>query len=215
MITIHAAITPSPEQWEFVIREMRNSWESWEKSDSLYAPGAFVLGPADADLCRRLVKAGADHAKFMRQLPIHIALTAPDYFWREFDTYRIGVSADDITQNSTSMMHVLGRSPFTASMFDFGDVLPDDVAAILTRLNAARDRWVADNKRKGPDATAWRAMLQQIPDSWRYRRGVSLNYAAARAMFHARQFHRLREWRRLCGEFATLPWADVLIVGDV
>ena len=212
MLEIHTLIGPSDAQFAFVIQEMRNSWESWEKGDSTAYP--FELGAADAALCAKLTQAGPDHAKFLRQLPIHVAITAPAYWWREFDTYRIGVAVDDITQNSTSMMHVLGKQPFSADMFSFENLTPPMKAKITFDLNLARDEWIESGKRKGPDAHEWRAMLQMIPDSWNYRRGVSLNYAAARAMYHARRAHRLREWREFCAALLDLPYANLLIGGQ-
>lgn len=209
MLTIHDLVGPSDAQWRIVVAGARNSWESWENGDSTPCP--FELGAADAALLTKLVKAGSDHAKFARQLPIHVDITAANYWWRELDTYRVGVAADDISQNSTSMMHVLGRVPFSADMFSFEDC--DDViqAQMIMQLNWQRDRWIDEGgKRKGPQAHEWRAMLQLIPDSWNYRRTVSLNYQAARAIYHARRAHRLSEWRAFCEALLDLPYADLI-----
>jgi hypothetical protein len=126
-LTIVGHAGPSPAQWDIVIRGMRNSWESWEKGNSTLVDGEFVFGSADRDLALRLVKLGSDHGKYLRQLPIIVDIKAPGYWWREFDTYRIGVEAADIVQNSTSMMHTLGREPVEASMFAFED--PESEAA--------------------------------------------------------------------------------------
>jgi hypothetical protein len=204
MLTIEELITPSDLQWRFVIREMRNSWESQERSDSTDYP--FEMGAADMALCRKLINAGADHAKFMRQLPLHIAVSAPSYWWREFDTYRVGIEAGDVTANSTSQMHTVGRHAFTADMFSMEDMSEYERAQILNHLNALRNHWIDCGKRKGPDARPWRALVQAIPDSWQYRRGVSLNYANARAIYHARRAHRLSEWRQFCAALADVPY---------
>ena len=147
MLTIDDLVTPSDAQWRFVIREMRNSWESHERSDSVYSP-SFEMGAADSQLCARLCAAGPDHAKFLRQLPLHIAVSAPSYWWREFDTYRIGVEAGDVTANSTSQMHTVGRAPFSADMFSFEDMERGQVAALIDLLNWRRDRWIDEGGKR-------------------------------------------------------------------
>lgn len=216
MLKVHAYAPPSDEQWSMVVRGARNSWESWGKSDSGFIGnrGAFEMGAADMALLLKLVMAGSDHGKFMRQLPLVLEVTAADYWWREFDTYRIGVEADDITQNSTSQMHVLGKHPFSPEMFSLEDVEPAQIDALMAFLNWHRDRWFDEGgKRKGPDASFWRAMKQVTPDSWNYTRTVSLNYQAARAMYHARRAHRLSEWRHFCLFLAALPYGELITTG--
>jgi hypothetical protein len=208
MLKIDDLIGPSDAQWQFVIREMRNSWGSKAASDTYIWP--FELGQADAKLCAKLCAAGPDHAKYLRQLPIHVAVTAPSYWWREFDTYRIGVEAGDVTQNSSSQMHTLGREPFSTDMFSFEDMDTETAYAIVANLNTLRQRWIDRGKRKGPQASEWRAMLQAIPDSWNYRRGVSMNYGNARAMVQARRNHRLSEWRQFCEALLGLPYSWML-----
>jgi len=210
MLRIIQHAPPSALQWEMVIEGMRNSWESWEKGDSEARYDIdgdwFDFGPADKALAMRLTRAGADHGKYLRQLPVVIDIEAPEYWWREFDQYKIGV-----VTNSTSQMHTLGKHPFAAAMFSFEDV--PDVAriTILHTLNVLRDRWIDAGRRKGPDAVEWRAMAQAIPDSWNYRRLVTLNYQVLRAMYHARKAHRLREWRDFCAWIETLPHSDLII----
>jgi hypothetical protein len=215
VIIVHGYEPPSATTWYFVINGMRNSWESWERGDSEYdEPGndwtlpAFYLGDADKNLAQRLTKTGADHGKYLRQLPVVIDITAPAYFWREFDTYHIGV-----TSNSTSQMHTLGKHPFNASMFCFEDVDITPQTQILETLNWLRDRWIDEGgKRKGPDATYWRAMVQAIPDSWMYRRCVSLNYQVLRNMYFVRRNHRLTEWRQWCAWVDSLPYSELITV---
>ena len=151
MITIHRYDPPSAYTWDIVIQGMRNSWESWNKSDSYteypyniieYEP-VFMFGNADKELAARLTKAGTDHGKYLRQLPIVIEFTAPEYFLKEFDTYKIST-----TVNRTSMMHTLGKEPFNASMFSWEN-LPEYVQAdLLHMLNDLRLEWIDAGRRK-------------------------------------------------------------------
>lgn len=213
MLTIHDYDTPSAKTWSLVTTGVRNSWESWEKGDSVYGmgepyiPNYFKMGDADKALALRLIKAGPDHGKFMRQLGVVVDITAPAYFWREFDTYGF------TTSNSTSQMHVLGKHEFSADMFSWEDMPRAYIDVVLQTLNGLRDEWIIAGKRKGPDAVFWRAMLQSIPDSWLYRRCVSLNYQVLRNMYHARKNHRLSEWGSLCAWIETLPYSE-LITGE-
>lgn len=214
-LTIVGHVTPSPEQWDMVIRGMRNSWESWGKGDSKWwgQSDTFTLGPNDRDLALRLAKLGADHGKYLRQLPVIVEIKAPGYWWREFDTYRIGVEAADITQNSTSMMHMLGRDPVDTSMFHFDDPDSEAAKAVVAGVSAAREAWIEAGKRKGPEAQAWRVLQQSVPYAWLYLRTVSLNYQVLRSMYHSRRNHRLAEWRTFCDWIATLPHSE-LIIGE-
>lgn len=189
-----------------VICGMRNSWESHEKSDSALGQW-LVFGDADKALATRLVKTGADHGKFLRQLCVILDITAPAYWLREFDTYGF------TTSNSTSQMHVLGKHEFSADMFSWEDMDRPQQDMLLTVLNYSRDRWLDEGGRhKGPEAYCWRAMVQAIPDSWLYRRCVSLNYQVLRSMYHARRNHRLSEWRAFCAWIETLPYSELITV---
>jgi len=225
-LTIIDHAGPSPKQWDMTIRGMRNSWESWEKGDSqcispatwttdfneqAYSPEAFDLGLADRDLALRLGKLGADHGKYLRQLPVIVEIRAPGYFWREFDTYRIGVEASDITQNSTSMMHTLGKEPFSEEMFYMEDMHPDVRKPLIDFMNTLRDLWILKgNKRKGPEIPEWRALQQALPFGILYTRTVSLNYQVLRSMYHARKNHRLAEWRTFCDWMTTLEYSELI-----
>jgi hypothetical protein len=218
-LTIVGHVGPSPAQWDMTIRGMRNSWESHEKSDSFIdideydrhpSPPSFFFGPADLKLALNLAKLGADHGKYLRMLPVIVDIKAAGYWWREFDTYRVGVEASDIVQNSTSMMHVLGKEPFSSEMFCFEGVLGRDVERIIDHLNYLRDEWIAAGKRKGPEIETWRALQQAIPYGWLYQRTVSFNYQVLRSIYHARKNHRLAEWRDFCGWIATLEHSELL-----
>jgi hypothetical protein len=198
-LIINEYATPSPAQWWIAINGMRNSWESWEKGDSyisLY--GDWVFGAKDKQLLKQLLKAGSDHAKVARQLPLIIDVSAPDYWWRQLDQYRVGVAADDVSTNSTSQMHTLGRHAITEEHIDLSDVPEDEREQYLALVNRQRERWLEAGKRKGPNATEWRGLLQLVSAGWIYRRTVATNYQAARAMYHARKSHREGEWREFC-----------------
>ena len=207
MIAIHEYAGPSPEQMSLIINGMRNSWESWSKGDSnlFIEADVFTLGDNDKALAQRLTKLGPDHGKYLRQIPIVVDLTAPNYFWVEVDTYKIGT-----TRNSTSKMHILGKEPFNESMFSWEDMNDSTKGHILVGLNYLRDEWIASGKRKGPEIATWRAMVQAIPDSWNYRCALSLNYQVLRSMYHARKNHRLSEWRYWCDFTAKLPYGELI-----
>lgn len=219
-------VGPSPKQWQMTIRGARNSWQSWEKGDSTFDPkwpdDGFILGEKDRDLCLRLAWLGNDHAKYLRQLPVIVDLKAPGYWWREFDTYRVGVTpteppdytddddGSDVTQNSTSMMHTLGREVITEAMIYMGDVPALMREDMLGLYNDLRLEWIHNGKRKGPECAEWRALQQAIGYGWLYTRTVSLNYQVLRSMYLARKNHRLAEWRTLCAWCETLDYSELL-----
>ena len=210
-LIINDYATPSAAQWQLVISGMRNSWESWEKGDSyVSSDGDWVFGESDSRLCRQLLKAGSDHAKFARQLPLIIDIGAPDYWWRQLDQYRVGVAADDVSTNSTSQMHTLGRHAITEEHIDLADVPEEARRFYLAVLNGQRERWLEAGKKKGPQATEWRGLLQLVSAGWIYRRTVATNYQAARAMYHARKSHREGEWRQFCAWLETIEHSWII-----
>lgn len=216
MINIHSYCVPDGEWFSHVTRGVRNSWESWEKGDSLlyYDPNpysaVFELGENDKALAQKLLNAGKDHGKFIRQIPVLIDFSAPEYFLKEFDTYKIGT-----TCNRTSMMHTLGKSEFTEDMFSWEDVQQSIVSSTLDNLNYLRDRWLDEGgKRKGPQAEAWRAMVQMVPQSFIYRSTWTGNYQNLRDMYHSRRNHRLKEWREFCTWIEALPYAEEFITNQ-
>lgn len=195
--------------WIDAIRGMRNSWNSWSGMDSreYYDKDRekFIteIGTADKKLMLNLVKAGSDHAKYMRMILVSVDIIAPEYLWKEFDTYKVGTVA-----NSTSMMHTLGREPITSDMFSWEDVSETHKEAMLSLLNELRDIWIASGKKK--PSPEWRAMNQLMSIGFNYRRTVTLNYAVLRAMYHSRKNHRLSEWHDFCAWCETLPHADLI-----
>lgn len=209
MLTIHDYETASPFMWHLVIDGIRNSWESWHKGDSTIISNgdAFDLGEADKALCLKLIKAGTDHGKFMRQLPIVVDLTAPEAWLKQLDTYHIGT-----TCNRTSTMHTLGKREFTADMFSWEDVKHVTQAYILDELNLLREDWIAAGKRKGPEQKEWRALVNALPMGFNFRSCWSANYQVLRSIYHARKHHRLGEWRQFCEWITQLPNSDLITV---
>lgn len=191
------------------LRGMRNSWESWDKMDSREyfdrdrEKVVFDFGDADKKLAMSLVKAGSDHAKFMRQILVSVDIIAPEYWWKEADTYKVGSVA-----NSTSMMHTLGKHPFDESYFSMEDMKESTKSNIINLLNVLRDEWIESGKKK--PSPEWRAMNQAIPISFNYRRTFTFNYAGLRAMYHARKRHRLSEWQDFCAWCETLPHSELI-----
>jgi hypothetical protein len=197
--------------WLDAIRGMRNSWESWGKMDSEVSylhDREFLLekpriGTADHKLMMTLVKAGSDHAKFMRQILISVDVIAPEYWWKEADTYKVGTVA-----NSTSMMHTLGKSEITRHDFSFEDVPAGIEDRYIEMLNELRDRWVESGKKK--PSPEWRAMNQLTAIGFNYRRTFTCNYAVLRSMYHSRKNHRLSEWHDFCAWCETLPYSELI-----
>ncbi len=191
---------------EGAIRGARNPMNSWHKMDSYYdAQGNYVLGPNDLDLARRLAHAGSDHRKYLRQIFVTVDITAPLYWWKEFDTYKVGTTA-----NSTSTMHKIHAKEFTRDDFscdrmdEGGLVLLDQV---ISYLESERRKFLADKENK----QAWHNMIQTLPSSYNQMRTVTLNYENLINMYYARRNHKLAEWHVLCDWILSLPYAQDLI----
>ena len=189
------------------IRGARNPMNSWDKSDSYYdEKGAFVLGPVDLDLGHRLAVSGSDHRKFLRQVFVSVDITAPLYWWKEFDTYKVGTVA-----NSTSTMHKIHAKEFTRDDFSH-DRLDEGGLALLDAtidyLEAERQKFLADKENRQP----WHNMIQMLPSSYNQMRTVTLNYENLINIYYARKSHKLAEWHVLCDWIKTLPAADSWIL---
>ena len=204
--------------WEHAIRGMRNPLESWAKSDSYEdwwedpspinpCDGVrFFVGPNDLSLMMRLRNAGSDERKFMRQIAVYVDITAPLYWWKEFDTYKVGTVA-----NSCSTMHKIHSKEFVLDDFSHEHLIGEamrDLKHDIERLNVYRDRF---NETK--DKTWWWQMIQRLPSSYNQMRTVSLNYEVLTNMYHARKAHKLDEWRELCRWIEGLPYPQ-LITGE-
>ena len=184
------------------IRGARNPMNSWAKSDSYYDEnGKFVLGPVDIDFGHRLAVSGSDHRKFLRQVFVTVDITAPLYWWKEFDTYKVGTVA-----NSCSTMHKIHAKAFERDDFSH-DRLDEGGLALLDAtvayLEAERQKFIAD---KG-DRQPWHNMIQMLPSSYNQMRTVTLNYENLINIYYARRNHKLAEWHTLCDWILTLPCA--------
>ena len=191
---------------ENAIRGARNPMNSWDRMDSYYdAEGNYVLGENDLGLAIRLAHAGSDHRKFLRQIFVSVDITAPLYWWKEFDTYKVGTVA-----NSTSTMHKIHAKPFSREDFSCDRLDEGGLAmldAIISYLEAERSRFLADKE----DRRSWHNMIQILPTSYNQMRTVSLNYENLINIYYARRNHKLAEWHILCDWIMTLPYAKQLI----
>ncbi len=176
--------------FEHALRGMRNPLNSWAKSDSRIGniPGCAYayrvnIGDADRQLCERLIRAGTEHCKFLRQIICWTDITAPRMWWIEFDTYRFGVE-----KNSCSTMHTIMQHPFSDD--DFGCVIPGGVIADLNRLRIL----YADSESEEERKHIWRQLIDRLPQSYHQKRTVMMSYQAIRSMYHQRAGHKLSEW---------------------
>ncbi len=191
--------------FENAIRGARNPMNSWARMDSYYdEKGAYVLGENDLSLAVRLCAAGSDHRKFIRQILVSMDITAPMYWWKEFDTYKVGTVA-----NSTSTMHKLHARPFELSDFSTDHLTPASLAEFekyVAYLEAVRQRYV-----EGKDRADWYDLIQLLPSSYDQMRTVTLNYEVLTNIYYARRNHKLDEWHTLCDAILKLPYARELI----
>ena len=184
------------------IRGARNPMNSWAKSDSTYDEnGKFIIGAADLDFGHRLAVAGSDHRKFLRQVFVSVDITAPLYWWKEFDTYKVGTVA-----NSTSTMHKIhakefSRDDFSHDRLDEGGLNLLD--AIIDYLECERQKFLANKE----DRQSWHNMIQMLPSSYNQMRTVTLNYENLINIYYARRTHKLAEWHTLCDWIESLPCA--------
>ena len=192
---------------ENAMRGARNPLASWDKSDSYYdEEGNYVLGEADLNLAVRLAKAGSDHRKFIRQIMVSVDITAPLYWWKEFDTYKVGTVA-----NSTSTMHKIHAKPITAEDFSVDHLTPESAkffGLIIDYLESVRLEYMQTK-----DKALWYDLITMLPEAYEQTRTVTMNYENLVNMYHARKNHKLDEWHTFCEEFVLkLPYAKELIV---
>lgn len=259
MIKIENTVTPSPEQWNAIIMGMRNPMNSWERSDSFCNPMmdncrdcsdrekcAYIfeqdgkpyrsdIGPNDHDLMMRLTNGGPVHAKYRRMIPVYVTVTAPLYWWKEFDTYRVGVIPNpiDIEMNSCSTMHKIAAKEFTLEDFSFEHLLNDHSSGFqypimklqnneyveeeefltplgllgktVEVLNVMRHRYLETK-----DKRYWWQMIQLLPSSYNQKRTVELNYEVLNNIYHFRKDHKLDEWREFCKWIESLPYSEII-----
>ena len=217
--------------WEHAIRGMRNPLNSWERSDSYAAVDCgkcgiidregichpkehdctpyecYAIGDNDKDLMTRLIRGGAPHRKFLRQIFVSVDITAPLYWWKEFDTYKVGTTA-----NSCSTMHKLTAKEFTIEDFSFEDCdkWTKDVvcSCIINALNMNRLKYLETKDKK-----LWRQMIQLLPTSYNQKRTVTMTYENLLNMLEYRRGHKLDEWQQFCDWILTLPYGSLLKEG--
>ena len=217
-------VTPSGEQWDAIITGMRNPMNSWCLSDSY----GCSLGENDLLLMKKLRSAGTDHRKFMRMITVYVDITAPLYWWKEFDTYKVGT-----VSNSCSTMHKIHAKEFTLDDFSWDQLLntgcelfksttedgffttnvqPLDMLTdfIIPALNVCREKYLETKDKK-----YWWQMIQLLPSSYNQKRTVKLNYEVLANMYKSRKNHKLDEWVNFCEFFIKkLPYAEIIIIGE-
>lgn len=219
--------------WETAIRGMRNPMNSWDKSDSLYCDGhcdsqgcyncryyrdggecvhpahypedraGYIIGENDLGLMKKLAAAGNDHGKFLRMILVTTDLTAPLYWWKEYDTYKVGTVA-----NSCSTMHKIQAKEFTLDDFSHEHLSGKSIAAlqgVIDVMNLEREHFLASQ-----DKDCWWQMIQLLPSSYNQKRTVLLNYAVLKNIYHSRKNHKLDEWREVCRWIEGLPHSELI-----
>ena len=219
--------------WEHAIRGMRNPMNSWEKSDSGYCQrdllrdcttcvhkstdypvcySGFDIGPNDYALMKNLRNAGTDHRKFMRMITVYLDITAPLYWWKEFDTYKVGTVA-----NSCSTMHKIAAKEFTLEDFSCEHLTAESITfglePIIDILNKNRELYLQWKNIDEEKKTLWWQMIQLLPSSYNQKRTVMLNYEVLANIYKSRRNHKLDEWHTLCDWISELPYSE-LITGE-
>ena len=223
MLKIEKFVLPSPEQWEIVMEGMRNPMNSWDRMDSYITNvedyetletgnSKFIMGDNDYDLAKRLRNGGSVHAKYRRMIPVFVTITAPLYWWKEFDTYKVGTVV-----NSCSTMHKIHEKELTIEDFScehlkdsFGeshdcfsplDILYD----VIIMLNICREDYL---KSKSKDD--WDQMIQLLPSSYNQKRTVMLNYEVLANIYQSRKDHKLDCWHTFCHWIEELPYSELI-----
>ncbi len=210
--------------WDHVIRGMRNPMNSWDKSDSGICKGgddgigcnnctdcgcdhsydhSWQLGKADHELMMKLAKAGSVHGKFRRMITVYMDITAPLYWWKEFDTYKVGTVA-----NSCSTMHKIHAKEFTLGDFSHEHLRPASVkilSMVIKCMNDYREKFLKDKEKYN-----WRQMIQFLPSSYNQKRTVMLNYEVLSNIYQYRREHKLDEWREFCHCIEQLPYSEII-----
>lgn len=186
------------------LRGMRNPYDSWDKSDSVIRNGKVEIGKSDLDLMKRLFKGGSEHRKYLRQIFVSLDITAPLYWWKEFDTYKVGTVA-----NSCSTMHTIHKKPFTLNDFSHEHLKPGSectLQLVINTMNMARDNYL-ESKSKDD----WWQLIQLLPTSYNQKRTVTMNYENVISIIRQRSGHKLDEWHKLIEELKKLPYIEEII----
>lgn len=239
MLEIIKTVLPSPEQWEIIIEGMRNPMNSWDKMDSGICPcgsafndclsdattcprksddfddAVFCIGPNDNGLMMQLAKGGPVHGKYRRMIPVFLTINAPLYWWKEFDTYKVGTVA-----NSCSTMHKIQAKEFAMEDFSNEHLITNQAVpctvlspaeymrGMLNALNGCRKMFLTTK-----DKAWWWQMIQLLPTSYNQKRTVMLNYEVLHNIYHSRKNHKLDEWHTFCDWIEQLPYSEIITVG--
>ena len=220
MIKLEHVVLASPEQMEFIIEGMRNPINSWDKSDSYMNYSVdfenkedetievrypyYRVGAADVNLMQRLANAGTDHRKFMRMMPVYVRITAPLYWWKEFDTYKVGTVA-----NSCSTMHKIQEKEFTWDDFSYEQLDMDGRNVLEDTINVMNESRAYFNENKAKNN--WWQMIQLLPSSYNQTRNVMMNYEVLCNIYKSRKSHRLDEWVEFCKWIEELPYSELIV----
>ena len=225
MLTIEKTVLPSPEQWEIVIEGMRNPMNSWDKMDSRCGwendggttyneQWVFALGNNDHTLMTKLAKGGAVHAKYRRMIPVWVTINAPLYWWKEFDTYKVGTVC-----NSCSTMHKIHSKPIELSDFSIDDFQFDDdyneisledmFINVVADCEQLRQKFIETG-----DKRYWKGLIELLPMGYNQKRTVMLNYEVLVNIYKWRRNHKLDEWHTFCDWIESLPYADLITGGE-
>lgn len=203
--------------FEGAFRGLRNPLNSWHLSDSYTDFNKkFILGDKDLDLAQRMIKSGPDESKFLRQIFTSMDITAPLYWWKEMDTYKVGTVA-----NSTSTMHKLKDTPITLDCFETGDYEPNLQMIDPIHWGIRVDEFIADLEQlrqlylNTGDKRYWKELVRWLPVGWNQTRTWTANYQVLRSIYFARRYHKLTEWHTFCEEIEKLPYAKELITLEV
>lgn len=238
MIKLENVVLASPEQMEFIIEGMRNPMNSWDKKDSGYGcedklcwkackfspewcgnGQKYVLGESDHSLMQRLSDAGTEHRKYMRMMPVYVKITAPLYWWKEFDTYKVGTVA-----NSCSTMHKIAEKEFTLEDFSCEHLISGSIETLndtIDILNEFREWYLKYdhmnedckklfNKEITCKKDLWWQMIQLLPSSYNQTRNVMMNYEVLANIYRQRKGHKLDEWREVCKWIESLPYSELI-----
>ena len=226
MIKLEHVVLASPEQMEFIIEGMRNPMNSWNKTDSSCGKATretniqwsddYFIGTNDANLMQRLSNAGTDHRKFMRMLPVYVRITAPLYWWKEFDTYKVGTVA-----NICSTMHKIQAKEFILEDFScehLNRIGTSSLWDIIDILNLGRKLYLNGGDYKGEhyapkDKQVWWQMIQLLPSSYNQIRNVMMNYEILANIYKSHKNHKLDEWRDFCKWIEELPYSELITGG--
>ena len=230
MLKIERFVLPSPEQWEIVMEGMRNPMNSWDRMDSYITNvedyetletgnSKFIMGDNDYDLAKRLRNGGSVHAKYRRMIPVFVTITTPLYWWKEFDTYKVGTVA-----NSCSTMHKIQEKEFTLEDFSCEHLHKKSFLHLIETikiLNVWRDIYLNGGEVDNLDGTScniyeknnkdvWRQMIQLLPSSYNQKRTVMLNYEVLSNIYKSRKNHKLDEWHTFCHWIDELPYSELI-----